>query len=252
MSFFWQSQLHLPKLTPGGYTPNALESGTISSPLRRIHRPDSARVLALSPVPAVQSKYLCTENLEPNEIISVHSRHTDYICGVQKKGRVCKNSFYCRKHSFRERQKVRRSLPMVELMRRECRNRALFAKRRQVTKSLYSCKLYWADQHGNLDALRTCCHTSCSNSDTEKSAGNSPNVVSNSSICEEMDTQWAATLIKNSYIRKITKNVTCKPIEFASYLYYSLECYERLDLEIRVRELEARYEPQGQSLIRID
>lgn len=240
MSFFWQSHPNLSNSNGLETRINDLESLAISSPLRRIHQSDFKNFLTLSPNPEVRSRFPRVEDIAPLEIISFQNNQSDYICGVRKKGRTCTNNIYCQKHSFCERIKVCRSRPLQELMKSESKNQRVFAKRRELAKSIQNCKSYWTEEENPNDKNKTCTHTSCSNSDYE-SGKTSPVLTANSE--EEEDLGWKATLLKGSLLKKIAKRSGTNFQDFLSYLHYKLECYEILDVDIRVRELETRFDP---------
>lgn len=240
MSFFWQSQKQLSESS--GSISKRCDTGSvaISSPLRRIHRTDFNKGLALSPIPAFRSKFSRIGDLAPQEIMSFQNSHSDYICGVRKQGQICKNSIYCKKHHLCERIKVCRSKPLNELMRSESKNQRVFAKRRELAKSIHSCKSYWANKAYLDDRNETCTHTSCSNS-RSGSCQTSPVLTAASE--EEEVLGWKATLLKGSYLKRIAKTANVNTKDFLAYLFYRLECYEVLDVDIRVRELETRFDP---------
>lgn len=239
-SFFWQSQRHLSNVKDDLPKPNVNDSKAISSPLRRIHNPTSSRVLALSPVPEISSKLPTIEDLAPHEIISIQKNHTDYICGVARKGRICKNSLYCNKHTLAERRSVKRSMSLQKLMKNECQNRNSYAKRWAHAKSFYSGKNYWMDHNPYSNDMRTCFHTSCVN--TPDSEATPSYAVSTNSRGEEYKATWRATLIKKSYQKKLSRTSGENSLEFVSYILYKLENYDTFDEELRIRELEARWE----------
>lgn len=240
MSFFWQSQQHLSDCKDLEPKQRDMKTIAISSPLRRIHRSNVDHVLALSPIPEVRSKFSRLGDLAPHEIISFQNSHSDYICGVRKRGQICKNSIYCKKHPLCERVKVGRSKSLQELMKSESKNQKVFAKRRELAKSIHNCKSYWADKEYLENGNKTCSHTSCSNSRNE-SRQTSP-VLTVASEEEEV-VGWRATLLKGSLLKKIAKTAGVNTKDFLSYLIYKLECYETLDVDIRVRELETRFDP---------
>lgn len=241
MSFFWQSRRHLSKLNDLKIKRHNKETETISSPLRRIHQSGFEKVLALSPVPELRSKFLTPGDLAPQEIMSIQSRHTDYVCGVERKGRVCKNTLYCSKHTLFERKLVKRSKPLVELMRTECDNQTLYARRRKLAESFFNCKSYWIDQEQTDRGLKTCDHSSCSSS-TSESYHVSPKVTSQSTICLKSENGWRSKLLKASYLKKITENAAINPDNVVSYLFYKLRSYESIDMDLRAREQEIRFE----------
>lgn len=240
VSFFWQSQRHLPKFRSDSPKPNGTEAEAISSPLRRIHNPTSNRAMALSPIPEVLSKLPTIEDLAPHEIMTIQANHADYICGVTKKGHICKNGLYCTKHTLAERRGVRRSMPLLRLMKNEIQNRTFHAKRRARTKSFYNGKSYWLDNDPYSNDLRTCFHSSCANT-PEKEPVNSPHASLNSRV-DGAVVSWKATLAKKSYLRKISRTSGENLLDFMSYVLYKLENYDTFEEELRIRELEVRWE----------
>lgn len=237
MSFFWQSQPHLPKLDAALGHQRSRDTGTISSPLRRIHHAQATKVLALSPVPEARAKFSGVAGLAPHEIMAVQADHTDYVCGVERRGRTCKNSLHCSKHAFGERRAVRRTRPLAELLYHEAQNRAEYAKRRRLVKFLYRCRTYWGDDDPYGDA-KTCIHTSCANTPDRDA---SPCVVSHNSTMKDTD-GWRASLLTQSFLKRMSRGAADCRDDFVAYLFYRLDWYQLLDEDIRVREIEARFE----------
>lgn len=242
MSFFWHSRGHPSKPKHAPTTDKSLDKITITSPLRRIHRKDT-KVMALSPVASRGGNRNFTPGLlRPQDILSIHTTHTDYICGVVKKRHTCKNSLYCTVHTLQERLAVYRTKPLHELMKEECLNRALYAERRNLAKTVFRCKAYWTGNQFSEDMAATCSHSSCSTKSSEHGFRESKHLSSLAAGKELTKTRWSGELVKKLFLKRLACSHNRSRDDFVSYVFYKLEGYEILELDVRAREIEARFE----------
>lgn len=111
----------------------------------------------------------------PEEVMHLHEKPLDYICGVPRGNRICKESIYCRFHLFGERAQVERSKSLSELMLDEMKQISWFQRFHELAGSFHTCKAYFMGE--SLGSFRTCSRSSCewsnephtdTNSDDEK------------------------------------------------------------------------------------
>lgn len=127
----------------------------ISSPYRKLPCVDGI----LSPLNVLDSSYRQFLEMLPEEVIHLHEKPLDYICGVSRGSGICKESIYCRFHLFGERALVERSKSLSELMLEEMKLVAWFQRFHELAGSLHTCKAYFMEE--NLRSFRTCSRSSC-------------------------------------------------------------------------------------------
>ncbi|OBA23260.1 hypothetical protein METBIDRAFT_9544 [Metschnikowia bicuspidata var. bicuspidata NRRL YB-4993] len=227
-------------------TPEPISSPpVILSPLRKLHRPGLILENTSSALPPVHSYdgFDAVCNLTPSQILSIQEDQTDYICGVQTNAHVCRNSFYCRRHLLEQRMEVRRSLPLKCLMEEELKNVAWFRKRRVLTKLYHDCKSYWHKHPSASTTPMTCSRTSCVQNESN---------VSSSPLCASVSSYNApgtaarieestSSLLKKAFLKRLSRSADLHKDDIVSYLFYKLACYEEAGIDMRARELEARY-----------
>ncbi|KAM9910496.1 hypothetical protein OXX69_004429 [Metschnikowia pulcherrima] len=217
----------------------------ISSPLRKLHRHNAAteNVPEMLPSTHTYDKFDTVLGFSPNEILSIQEDQNDYICGVQTNGHVCGKSLYCRYHSLDERNEVQRSVPLGCLIIEESKNREWFRKRRALTKMYYDCKAYWQKHPSASMTPMTCSQTSCVREGSNYYS--SPKCVSvtshNAAGIMVNSEEGAFSSLKRAFLNKLSRAADAHKEDIVSYLFYRLACYEVAGVEVRTRELEARY-----------
>lgn len=217
----------------------------ILSPLRKLQRPGFGLGHPAEALPPIYSydKFDVVLNLSPNEVLGIQEDQTDYICGVQTNGRICRKSLYCRLHLLEQKNEVSRSLPLECLIAEEMKNGAWFRKRRMLTKLYYDCKAYWQRHPSASMTPMTCSRTSCMQETSNLNS--SPKCVSVSSqnaVGVMVNSEEGAfSLLKRAFLKRVSRSVDEHKEDLMSYLFYKLTCYEAIAVDIRVRELEARY-----------
>lgn len=194
---------------------NALDSEppTISSPFRKFNVPDS------DPATPFDLNVL---SLSLSELLALEKDHLDYVCGVMD----CKASLLCLAHTYGDKLKVRRSKPLDHLMNEELKNPQLFCKQRNLIRHFFSCTLHWDDR-----APVTCNRTGCLSTKSH----NSPLVISE---IEEQVHHHKYRLLKEIFVKKLSRSTAVNLDDSISYLHYKLAPY--VDVDIRTQELEAR------------
>lgn len=180
--------------------------------------------------------------LTPLELAVLERTQSDYTCGVLHKGSYCKNDLYCSLHLFDQRTHVHRSKPLATLIADEMCRPAWFRKQHRLIKLHHTCKALW--DAGPESEPGTCCLSSCCGDDDVAPSRELPSSPIASAIGtpeKEFQPRKKYRLPKDFFLSKLSRATATEIEDSVSYLHLKLSCYESIDLEVRTREIHARY-----------